>query len=294
MLTCAILWAACVSVQTKVEPAHAQNTVYSEVLNKGIEAGGQSIRLPAPRLFDGDDSTAQRAAVLEVAGSERALADLLRNSITAPYIMKVHDLKARGATIRSADLWFVVYADLKQIDFAQEAARADEKEVEVANMWFQTRLLKADQLRAAGVETASAAGKNNWYSHVHARLLDRIDFEVTNQVTASESGESVVVASRTDPTFAKVVPNANAWRPLAAAGGTRAEGPTQPYTGGMSYAKISRVGFQRGALLIEMHMAFVEPEQWFQGAPILRSKFSLIAQDQIRTLRRELVRKQAK
>ena len=43
-----------------------------------------------------------------------------------------------------------------------------------------------------------------------------------------------------------------------------------------------------------MHMAFVEPDGWFQGAPILRSKFSVIAQDQIRSLRRELAKKRAK
>ena len=35
-------------------------------------------------------------------------------------------------------------------------------------------------------------------------------------------------------------------------------------------------------------MAFVEPDGWFQGAPILRSKFSVVAQDQIRSLRRGL------
>ena len=40
--------------------------------------------------------------------------------------------------------------------------------------------------------------------------------------------------------------------------------------------------------------AFVEPNEWFQGAPILRSKFSVIAQDQIRSLRRELARQRPK
>ncbi len=43
-----------------------------------------------------------------------------------------------------------------------------------------------------------------------------------------------------------------------------------------------------------MHMAFVEPDGWFQGAPILRSKFSAVAQDQIRSLRRGLARKREK
>ena len=36
-------------------------------------------------------------------------------------------MKAAGATIRQADLWFVVYGDLKQVDPAQEAARTDQK-----------------------------------------------------------------------------------------------------------------------------------------------------------------------
>jgi hypothetical protein len=40
-----------------------------------------------------------------------------------------------------------------------------------------------------------------------------------------------------------------------------------------------------------MHAAFAEPEGWFQGAPILRSKLSVAAQDQIRALRRSLTRK---
>ena len=103
-----------------------------------------------------------------------------------------------------------------------------------------------------------------------------------------------MIASRTDPSFAKAGPLANGWKPLAPAAGGKAEGQAQPYAGGISYAKISRVAFMPGALLIEIHMAFVEPDGWFQGAPILRSKFSIVAQDQIRTLRRELAQKQGK
>jgi hypothetical protein len=295
MLTSVLLWAVCLSDQGKIEQPHNQNAVYSQVIDHGIEAGGQAIRLPAPQLLEGQDAGAQRAALRQVAGSDRALDDLLRNSITAPYILKVHDLKGDGATIRSADVWFVVYADLKQVDFAREAARIDQKEVEVANMWFQTRLLKAADLRAAGLEPAPAtAGQSTWYSHIHARLLDRIDFEATNQVTASQSADSIVVASRTDPAFARSGQLANGWKPLSPGGGPSKESPVQPYAGGISYAKVTRAALKPGALLVEMHMAFVEPEGWFQGAPILRSKFSLIAQDQIRRLRRELAQKKAK
>ena len=41
-------------------------------------------------------------------------------------------------------------------------------------------------------------------------------------------------------------------------------------------------------LFVEAHFVFTEPHDWFEGAPVLRSKISLIAQDRIRKLRREL------
>ncbi len=107
---------------------------------------------------------------------------------------------------------------------------------------------------------------------------------------ATRTKESLVVASRTAPAFDKAGPDANGWRPVGSGQGT-AGGAPRPYAGGISYTKISRLAFQPGALLVEMHGAFVEPREWFQGAPILRSKFSVIAQDQIRRLRRELERR---
>jgi hypothetical protein len=231
-----------------------------------------------------------------VAESDRAVDEMLRDSVTAPYIIKVRDQKASGATIRMADLWFVVYAPLEKIDPVREMARADQRKVEVANMSFETRMLKADLIRAAGIKPAdNSAGQADWYVHVHARLLDRIEFDVTNHGAVSQSPDSMVIASRTDRSFDTAKSNPNCWKSVTATGSANAGRPaTQPYSGGISYAKISRCAFKPGALLVEMHVAFVEPDGWFQGAPILRSKFGVIAQDQIRTLRRELAQKRAK
>ncbi len=296
MLIPTLLLAVSFAGQVKIEPPHDQNPVFTKVLNQGLEAGGQTIRLAPPRLVDGQAADVQRAALKELAGSDRALEELLRDSVTAPFIIKVHDVKTTGATVRQADIWFAVHGDLKKVDPAQEAARTDQKEVEVANMWFQTRLLNAKEIRAGGITPAdTGAEKNAWYAHIHAKLLDRIDFEVTNHVVASESLESVVLASATDPSFANAGSLSNGWKSLNAPGASQTDAAArQPYSGGISYAKISRVAFQPTALFVEMRVAFVEPDGWFQGAPILRSKFSVAAQDQIRTLRRELAKKRAK
>jgi hypothetical protein len=296
MLIQTLLVAVCLTSQTKIEPAHAQNSVFTEVLSHGVQAGGQAITLPPPRLVDGQSADLERALLREVAESDRAVDEMLRDSVTAPYIIKVRDQKASGATIRMADLWFVVYAPLEKIDPVREVARADQKKVEVANMSFETQMLKADEIRAAGIKPAdSVAGLADWYAHVHARLLDRIEFDVTNHGAVSQSTDSMVVASRTDPSFDKAESNANCWRSVTATAGASAVNPAkQPYSGGISYAKISRCALKPGALVVEMHVAFVEPDGWFQGAPILRSKFGVIAQDQIRTLRRELAKRRAK
>jgi hypothetical protein len=292
-IICAILLMTVGAEPSPIEPGHAKNSVYVGGLEQGLKAEGQVVRLPAPRLRDGEAADAQRAGLREVAGSDRALEELLRNSVTAPYIIKVRDVKAEAATIRVADIWFVVHADIAQVDPEKEAARSDGKAVEAGNMAVQTRLLKADELRDAGITPApEASDLSTWYAHIHGRLLGRIEIEVTNRVAASRTGESIVIASRTDPAFDKTGQDANGWRPIGPTGGEKSEGALKPYQGGISYTKISRLAFQPGALLVEIHSAFVEPHEWFQGAPILRSKFSVIAQDQIRSLRRELARQQ--
>jgi hypothetical protein len=296
MLIPTIFLAACFAGQAKIEPPHDQNPVFTKVVNAGLEAGGQTVRLAVPRLVDGKTADDQRAALKELAGSDRALDELLRDSVTAPFIIKVRDVKTTDATVRQADIWFAVHGDLKKVDPAREAARTDQKAVEVANMWFQTRLLKADELRAGGIKLADTGSDGkSWYAHIHAKLLDRIDFEVTNHVVASESSESVVIASATDPSFDNAGSLSNGWKSLVPPGSSQADASTRhSYSGGISYAKISRIAFQPGALFVEMHVAFVEPDGWFQGAPILRSKFSVAAQDQIRSLRRELAKRRSK
>jgi hypothetical protein len=278
-----------------IEPEHAKNPVYIGVLRDGLTANGATVKLPEPRLRDGQAAEAQRAALREVAGSDQRLDELLRDSVTAPYLIKVRDEKAGDATIRVVDLWFVVYADIVEFDPAKEAAKADGKDVEAGNMAMRSRLLKPDELHAAGITPPSrpeGSAPAVWYAHLHGRLLDRIEFDVTNHVVATRTGDSVVIAARTDPAFDKPGPFANGWKPVG--GGSEAgaaAGALKPYAGGISSTKISRLALKPGALLVETHGAFVEPRDWFQGAPILRSKFSVVAQDQIRTLRRELARR---
>jgi hypothetical protein len=275
-----------------VEPAHGRNAVYVRALEKGVEFEGETVTLPAPKIVDKQSADQERAALKAIAGSDRGADELLRDSVTAPYILKVRDVKTASGTIRVADVWFVIHAELNAVDPKEAADRVSGGEVEAGNMAFRTKLLNADQARGEGVDVGpKQEGVETWFAHIEGRLLDRIAIDVTNRVTATNSGDSIVVASWTDPAFKKNGSPRNSWAPIGkSASANEAEKP-RPYQGGISYGKISRLAVKPKALLVELHTAFVEPKGWFDGEPILRSKFSVIAQSEIRSLRRELLKK---
>ena len=270
-----------------MEPVHEGNQVYVDAIRSGFHADGATIRFPGPILKDGLDANQQHAALLKLSGSERALADLLRDSVTAPFLLKVRDRKMTDATVRIVDLWFVDRGDLASLDPVEVASQASGKAVEAGNMRFESRLLTDDELKPRGKSSHRGRDLARWFVHLEGRLLDRIAVEATNEAVATRTEESMVIAGRTDPAFDSETKLANRWRTLGQDGQA---GSGHPFRGGLSYAKISRLKQPPGSLLVEFHGAFSEPEAWFQGAPILRSKFAPIAQDQIRRLRRELLK----
>ena len=70
--------------------------------------------------------------------------------------------------------------------------------------------------------------------------------------------------------------------------GKRQTGPPEPYVGLGSYAKATRLAEPAGAIFMEYHVAFVEPQGWFHGTNLLRSKLPIVAQEMVRKFRRNL------
>lgn len=253
------------------EPSHEANAVYAAAIADGLTVGGRTVRLPAPTFADGQSAEEQRAALRELAGSDRAAEALLRDSVTAPFRLKLDDEEAEGAIVRSGALYFTLRVDLEAID-PDELSGADESgPVEAGNMRFEAEIVDGDP--PPGERLIRTTG----------RLLDRIAVTSTARVVSSRLAESLVIASTT-------ADDSGRWRTIEGRGPDESLGAPRPYAGGIGYAKLTRWRDEAGVVLVELHFAFAEPLGWFDGAPILRSKFSLIAQDQIRRLRRELAR----
>jgi hypothetical protein len=156
-------------------------------------------------------------------------------------------------------------------------------------MRFESKLLSEADLLARKIQPLPAEnGRKEWFTHLNSRLLDRIKVEATDRAVVTRSADSLVIAARTDRSFDTDDRFPNRWANLARKGNTETTGPPRTYAGGLSYAKITSLACEPGALFVEAHLAYVEPLEWFQGNPILRSKIGVIAQDQIRRLRREI------
>ena len=279
----------CLVAALTLQDPPATNPVQHRLMDRGVQAGGATVPLAKPTFPDGQDAGSSRAALRAVVGDERGEENFLRDSVTAPFVLKTRDIKAEGATIRVADLWFAVRGRLDDIDLKQILGGAAEKTAEAGNMRFATKIQDERQLAERNLSRPpSTSGREEWYTLTQARLLDRIKFEITDHTVATRTTDSITVASVTTPVPVGTGMPGNYWATSSRSGGVDAVGPPQNYAGGGSYAKITRLAADPGVLIIEGHFAFVEPDPWFDGNPILRSKIALICQDQIRQLRREI------
>ena len=275
-----------------LEPGHRENPVYRDLRGTGWAVGSTLVTFPAPSLHDGDSADSERAVLKAITGSDRAAAEFTRDSVSAPFVLKTSDLTLdNGDLVRRADLWFVVRAELRALAIDKNMPEGKGETVEAGNMKFRVSRVPSSTLLSLGIKSQKlAAPSNETYAHRSSTLLDRIGLDAIDHVAATHTQGSSVIASQTDLRFSKGDGDTNQWWPYVRKGANLERGSAEPYPGGASLVKISRLATVPGALLVEAHFAFVEPKAWFDGAPILRSKFSVVAQDRIRALRRELAK----
>jgi hypothetical protein len=94
-----------------------------------------------------------------------------------------------------------------------------------------------------------------------------------------------------DPRFAADGEFPNRWRSIdRLADEAEKLGPPRPYAGFGGYVRVTELREPAGALFVELHTAFQEPAEWFDGHNVLRSKLPLVTRENVRTFRRALAR----
>jgi hypothetical protein len=291
------LSAICVLVFLTLLPLRAcrgENPVYDELMRRGVTIGpSEIVRLPAPTLRDGMSAAQQRRAVEAIADASHTWEELTRRSVVAPFILKLPKEDSEQTRLgRRVDLWFVAYGNLSTLEnneWLERQFKSTGNETDPDN-GAVVKVVPESELQRHGLK-APQGPDDPQFVFAELTLLDRVRLSVTTRGTKQQSAESVLSASMLDPHFATDEQNCNCWRPIVRDdAGRRHLGKAEAYTGYGSYAKATRLVDPPGAILIEYHVAFAEPEGWFNGTNLLRSKLPILAQLIVRQLRRELAK----
>jgi hypothetical protein len=274
----------------------AENPIMLQLTQQGLPTdleGKTLVKIASPSMLDGLDAAAQRRVLEQVAGPNRRVEDLLHNAVVAPFVLKIDDVSAPAGAepLRRVDVWYVAYGKLEQF-FEEEFY---ENLVEVAQGEKKSRLptakgtLKDDDLKRRGLEVKATDDLKEQYSYGTFPLFDRVLVSSTRHIVVTKQPESVVVAAVIDPRFTQDAKHPNQWRSASVdPQGKVTIGSPKPYVTSGSYTKITRLKEPAGALFIEHRQLFAEPEGWFGGKNLLRSKLPLAVQDTVRKLRRQL------
>ncbi|HMP03608.1 MAG TPA: hypothetical protein PKD86_17380 [Gemmatales bacterium] len=268
-----------------------QNSVLRQLLGPGVAlAPGATAPLPTPRMADGLSAADQRRVIEQWEGRQADVDELLRRSPVTPFLLHFREIEAGPASAagRAIDLGFVTYGrfdDLARSDFLEEMLNSGRKDAAI-------QPLTPESVAHLHLEpVASEAARTGW-AHVSLTLMDRVTLRGTSRTVWSRTAESVVVAAVLEPRCTGSREFPNAWQLLERddAGQLRPKGPAVAYEALGYYLKITRLAEPADALFVEWHLIFREPQEWFDGANLLRSKLPIVLQTKIRAFRRELMR----
>lgn len=281
----------CQSIAVGSDPHLAKNPVYRQLIETGVEADGEAYRLPLPALCEAADAAAQQEVIEEVV-HERLRERFFRDSVVAPHVVKLESKdRADGARFRVAHFWFAAKANLEEMaesDFLDSMSTQERDEEQ-----GEGHVLTTDQLKERGIQLQNAdpdKPQEN-YGHGATRLLKKVDISATSRSYWTHDENSAVAAVVLDSRFADDEEFPNSWRKLTRdEAGTLQQGEPNTYAGSGGYVKITQLQEPEGFVLVEGHVAFVEPQAWFNGANLLGSKLPALIQTEVRAVRKALLK----
>ena len=270
----------------------AANAIYDALVGRGVKIDSQdTLQLPKPVLEDGLAAKQQRQTVELLVAGKYDWDNFARKSVVSPFLLKISEGAAEsGPMERKVDLYFVAYGSLnslsgedylhKQLSLTANNDQGDEG--------GRAKVLTADELKKRSIVAANNPGDPRWVA-VTSTLLGKVRISLTTQNVKTENKDSIIIASVADPRFERDPEYPNSWQSLSTDDtGKRQTGPVKPYAGLGSYVKGTRLAEPAGALFIEYHVVFIEPQEWFHGTNLLRSKLPIVAQEMVRKFRRTL------
>jgi len=259
------------------------NPLFKSLTDNGLAVGGARHKFPAPTMPDGLTAAQQTAVIKKLIDGDYDYENFTRDSKVAPNLTKIRDLKVddKKTGSRAVDVWFVLHGDFKKLD---DDKFLDKLVGNTKGAGGRGGDLKAADLMKRNIPVPD--GKKEGYGFVEFDFLDKVRLKATGHAYWSRGAESVVAAAEIDQRFAKDKEFPNEWRSISKDGGAKVGDPNV-WAGAAMYMKITKLQEPAGALFVEQHVVFDEPEGWFGGENLLRSKLPIAVQKSVRDMRGE-------
>jgi hypothetical protein len=245
--------------------------------------------LPGPLMADGLEAAGQRAVLEKAVGKRFTVRDFTAKVGTAPHvysIRKIADAHDDTPKMLGVDVSFIAYGSLDTV-----SGREFLEDLHKKSKDRKIHVLTVEELAKRKLTTESNKQREERYSHGVFLVLERVELQAALHTVIARQPDSLLATTRSDPRFDKDADFPNQWRKITLdEEGQRKLGPPQPYPGLHGYLKITRLHEPQGALFIEYHLIYSEPQGWFNGADPLTTKLPAIIQSEVRTFRQELSR----
>lgn len=269
-----------------------KNPLYLELVSKGLMlSDGSSLPIPRPTLLPSmspQDQITALESIAEQVGFDR----FTKESNVSPFIFKIEPVKSLedDSQVQQVDVWFVAYGSIDDVEskkLLEEIGKTQQKPSDLPESARElTEAESRDFTRQAGRQPD---GSHVHYSFLQASLLEKVHLAVVTSSHSTRSPQSLCLATRLDPSLASLAHLECRWAPIEEnAEGQASLGTTTPYAEAAGYSHVTPIHAIPNALLVEMHVLFVEPQGWFHGRNLLRSKLPPVIQDAVRTFRRKL------
>lgn len=289
LAVCVILCVCAIATELRAEDSPA-NPLFEQLSGEGVKVNAKmKASLPAPLMADGLDAAAQGHILTKIVGKRFSVRDFAGKGRDVPHIYEIRKIPVTGSAssqIYGVDVCFIAHGSLDRIaekDFLQNLHKKQKDR--------KIHVLTAEELAKRKISCASDEHRQERYSHGIFLVLERIELRAALHTIITRRADSLLAATLIDPRFVKDVDFPNEWRKITIdEDGRRRLGAAQPYAGAGGYLKISRLHDPKGALFVEYHLIYTEPQGWFNGANPLRSKLPAIIQSEVRMFRQELNR----
>jgi hypothetical protein len=287
-----LVWALGLLAGSRCFAETPENSIYVELIDNGVPlSSGAKAKLPVFVMVDGLDQAGQQKVLEDIVAKLKdgpTLKQLLDNKASAPFI-RINTAIPKSDS-HQIDLYFIAYGSLQTVangNFWKARIGQQDKDGKGAKLDF----LEDKDLKQRGLTVLNKPNiKERWAHAKDVDLLSTVIVWGTAHTMETIGDESVVVAILLDPKFQSDKGFPNEWRKITFNKRTGAKeiGSPNPYDGLGAYAKVTKLANPAGALFVEYHIIYNEPQEWFDGKGVLDNRLREMIQNDVKRFRNDL------